>query len=218
MKITMLACTYMQGNKRCIAGIDESGKWIRPVKNPFNHEDLFDPEGNFIYAPFNVVDVPLSSHKPQKPHSEDWIIDTKNKPIVLEVLDSPYLRKSFLDRHVENKVLIEKEKEQLRDILKKLNRSLILFGPVEITSISKDKHPRINFKIPEVNYSSLRSIPCTDMKFVDFCNKLSDSDNPLNYLKDRKIYLAIGLSRYYEGLSGGDYWELVIGVHSIPDY
>jgi hypothetical protein len=208
----------MQGNRRCVAGLDESGKWIRPVKNPLDHADLFDEKGNLIYAPFNIIDVPLLSHTPQPPHSEDWTLDTKNQTIILKNLDSPNLRESFLDKNVENKILLGKEKEQLRDILKKLNRSLILFGPVEISSISKDDHPRINFKIPSVNYSSLRSIPCTDMKFVDFCNKLPTSDNIISHFANRKIYLSVGLSRFYEGVSGGDYWELIVGFHSIPDY
>lgn len=214
MKITILACTYMTGNKRCIAGLDQSGKWIRPVKNPLNHEDLLDEHGNLIYAPFNIVDVPLLTNEPQSPHSEDWAIDTRKKATVLQTLTSSDLRKTFLDKHTENKILIGKEKEHLREILTKLNRSLILFGPVEIISISKDKHPRVSFKIPEINYSSLRSIPCTDMRFVDFCSKLSESEDPNTYFLNKEIYLSIGLSRLFKG----DYWELIVGFHTIPDY
>ena len=219
MKITILACTYMQDNQRCIAGLDQSGKWIRPVKNhPLDHEDLLDEKRNLIYAPFNIVDTPLLSNAPQAPHSEDWIIDSKKMPILMGSIHLSELRKSFLDEHVENKILIGKEKEHLRNILKNLNRSLILFGPVNILSISKDKHPRIMFRIPESNYSSLRSIPCTDMGFVDFCSKLPPTENPIAYFIDKQIYLGIGLSRYYEGVTGGDYWELIIGFHTFPDY
>ena len=218
MKITILACTYMKDDRRCIAGIDESGKWIRPVKNYFTHKDLFDENGTLIYAVFNVVEVPLLSNAPQPPHSEDWIFDTEKNPILLRSIDSLELRKSFLDKNVENRILIGKEKEQLRDILKKLNRSLVLLGPVEIVSISKDRHPRVSFKIPEVGYSSLRSMPCTDMEMVEFCNKLSASEDPKNYFLDRKVYLCVGLSRYYRSGVGGDYWEMVVGFHTIPDY
>lgn len=217
MKLTILACTYMDGDRCCIAGLNEFSKWIRPIKeHPLHLEkgDLFDENSNLIYAPFNVVDVPLLSNVPNSPHSEDWIIDTNKSPTIVKKIDSSDLKKSFLDKHVENKILLGKQQEQLRKILQKLNRSLVLLGPVKIKSISTDKHPKISFEIPGVKYSSLRDIPCTDIKFVDFCNALPISEDRRKYFIEKEVYLCIGLSRLFKGA----YWEMIVGVHTIPDY
>ena len=53
------------------------------------------------------------------------------------------------------------------------------------------------FKIPEINYSSLRSIPCTDMKFVDFCSKLSESEDPNTYFLNKEICCFISFLGIY---------------------
>lgn len=57
MKLTILAVTRMQERRICIAGINEDGKWVRPVKdypNQFEEVDIFDKDKSPIKARLQV--------------------------------------------------------------------------------------------------------------------------------------------------------------------
>jgi len=80
-------------------------------------------------------------------------------------------------------------------------------------------------QIPDV-YDCERSTPCTDLKFIAFCKEISKGKNNkkivLNShelkrtLEIESIFLALGLGRWYEEKK--DYYDMVIGFHTIPDY
>jgi hypothetical protein len=84
---------------------------------------------------------------------------------------------------------------------------------------------RIGFTIAGIPHqaSSSRGISVTDLKWRALGRSwLGDTGGELtlneNELGDRlgveEIYLALGLSRSYQG----KIWTLVIGVHTVPDY
>lgn len=229
MKLTLLAVTRMHEKRICIAGIDEEGRWVRPVKaypNHFGKEDLFGKNESFIYGNFNIVEMDLTKELKKYPHSEDSIINEIREPKVIGNIPIQK-REEFLISHTENHLFENNEGEVVRKILQNANRSLVLVGPVDVryVVIEKDKTPRIRFDIPLV-YNCERSTPCTDLKFIAFCKRiLKEKDYEKVILNSyelkqglgiEKTYLALGLGRWYEERK--DYYDMVIGFHTIPDY
>ena len=229
MKLTILAVTKMQERRICIAGINENGKWVRPVKdypNHFKEVDLFDKDRLPIYKNFNIVEIDFTRKLEKHPHSEDYVINENKEP---EVIGSFPLQKreEFLISHTENDFFANHEGEPVRKILKEANRSLVLVGPVDVryAVIEEGKTPRIRFNIPNV-YDCERSTPCTDLKFIAFCKVILkergnekvilDSQELKRILEIESIFLALGLGRWYKEKK--DYYDMVIGFHTIPDY
>jgi len=71
--------------------------------------------------------------------------------------------------------------------------------------------------------TSSRGVPVTDLKWLGLGRtwlpaaggSLSlDEETLLERLGAEEIYLALGLSRTWEG----EFWPLVVGVHVVPDY
>lgn len=229
MKLTILAVTKMQERRICLAGINENGKWIRPVKdypNHFEEADIFDKERILIYKNFNIIETDFIRKLEKTPHTEDYIINEDIKPKVLGSLPLQK-REEFLISNTENGFFANHEGEPIRKMLKEANRSLILVGPVDIkyTVIEENKTPRIRFNILNT-YDCERSTPCTDLKFIAFCKEILKERNNkrvvLNshelkrLLKIKSVFLALGLGRWYEEKK--DYYDLIIGFHTIPDY
>lgn len=229
MKLTILAVTRMQEKRICVAGIDETGKWVRPVKDyphHFEEVDIFGEDKSVIYENFNIVEMDFTEKLDKSPHSEDYVINEGKKPTVIGNIPSQK-REEFLIPNTENNFFADHEGEPVRKILQDSNRSLILVGPVDVryVVIEKDKTPRIRFDIPNV-YNCERSTPCTDLKFITFGKKVLKergsekvvlgSEELKRMIRIEKIYLALGLGRWYEEKK--DYYDMVIGFHTIPDY
>ncbi|MDP2908086.1 MAG: hypothetical protein Q8O03_09220, partial [Nanoarchaeota archaeon] len=110
--------------------------------------------------------------------------------------------------------------------------SLILLGPVTIESVymyyqgSHMKSPDITFKINSLPVKKQRGndLSCTELKFRAFAKDLLKkrkltslrlTGNELKeILKFDKIFVAIGLT----GKFRDEYWPMVIGLHTVPDY
>ncbi|MDI6655429.1 MAG: hypothetical protein QME59_06025, partial [Candidatus Hydrothermarchaeota archaeon] len=209
MKIVILAVTKMQGDRICLAGINESNEWVRPVKRyPYHLEksDLFNEKTNqIIYENFNIVDIPLIKKLEKSPHSEDYIIGSNKIPTVISNLPIDK-REKFLLEHSDNNLLKGHSEKPINKLLEKVNRSLVLIGPVKINYVvlEKDKTPRIHFEITAI-YKSDRSLPCTDLKFRAFGRSILKAKNSqkvvlnskqlTDILKTDKIFIGIGLTR-----------------------
>lgn len=228
MKLVMLAVTKMKENRICLAGINEAGQWVRPVKGYPLHlerEDLFGKNNKeVIFENFSIVDVPLTKKLDNSPHSEDYLMDIHKKPILISNL-SINQRELYLLKHCENRFFKGTSGLPVKELLEKANRSLILVGPITLDKVAfdKEKTPRILFEIPGV-YKSDRSLPCTDLKFIalgrETLNKNNSSHMDLNpdrikeLLKTNKFFLSLGLTREWQG----DFHAMVIGFYTIPDY
>jgi hypothetical protein len=226
MKLTILAVTKMNENRICVAGINESGEWIRPIKEHPLHLEINDifQEGKVIYNNFNRIDIPLKCRLPNPPHIEDHIIDIE-KPIRLICTLSSSEKKDFLIKNCENLVFKDQENITVKDILEHKNRSLILVGPVKLIYVvfEKDKTPRILFEI-EGLYKADKPLPCKDMKFQTIgtellnnsrCDKLVMNHSEIHKtLKSESIFISLGLTRLFKG----EHHAMIVGLYSIPDY
>ena len=221
MKLTILATSRMKQGRVCIAGINESGRWIRPDKPlHFQMEDLHDE----IYKNFNVIDANLTKTPDiVLPHSEDYLVEDSAK-LIRQI--SSQEREEFLKRHCENR-FFERNGFGISKILQDAERSLVLVGPVKIKDVELGKNPRLRFEIISGVYEE--SIPITDLKFVTFNYKRLEERNQefenltgdelKNVLGIEKTYLVLGLTRLWTSNAGiSDCWPMVVGFHTIPDY
>ena len=215
--IVILAITKMLSGF-CIGGISLStGDWVRPVKEhgTILLGDIRYHDGAVI-RPFDVVRLGLSEHRPQPPHVEDWVCDfVRDRPELVGRLEGDK-RWSFLDRYAKQGA----EKEILTG-----GFSLVLCAPVPTAaSFTIDEYSgKYDARIYVPGVEEHRGIPVTDLKwralgrsmFSRGENSIKLSAAPLKEtINTSAIYLALGLSRYYEGRC----WPLVVGVHTRPDY
>jgi hypothetical protein len=226
--ITTLAITKMHGGV-CTAGIDEAGRWVRPVRH-LSEQTLrgtgasdysllpidFFHGGKSHLVNLGVTRFYLTEHAPTPPHIEDWIIDTRTKPELLKKLSAPEQRE-FLTSHAE---------PGLSRLLPAPSASLCLIRPDSFSFLFRvapsgdDVAVRSSFT---TGRDSLSDIACTDLRMRALGRSmLAGKDNETEMrLKEEEfwrrgksaIYLTVGLSRLYQG----KHWPLVVGVHSIPE-
>jgi hypothetical protein len=228
-EVLILAVTKMLSGV-CTAGMTTERapvtglKWVRPVKDfgTLLLGDLTDRRGTVI-CPFDVVELDLVRPHTDPPHVEDWVTDfVRHRPRVVRRLEGEK-RADFLGKYLD---------ENPHEVLAGHSRSLCLVKPDQVrASFSLDAYSgkyeaRLAFALDAEAYPrSMRKggLPVTDVKWRALGREwLSDSGGRLDCdedeLRDRlgveEFYLALGLSRSYQG----EYWLLVLGVHTVPDY
>ena len=200
--------------------------WVRPVKEfgPLLPGDLTDAAGRFVEIG-DVVALDLHRPRPQPPHAEDWICDfIYHRPRLLRQLTGER-RACFLADHV--------DRAPAEVLGSEPTRSLCLLRPDWVSaSFSLDPYSgkydaRLSFQLADLDHGAAgppRGLPVTDVKWralgrrwlgEDGGNRLAlDGDALAERLPAAEVYLAVGLSRSYQGRE----WPLVIGVHTVPDY
>ncbi len=229
-EVLILAMTRMHTGV-CTAGFTRQPHplsrlhWVRPVKEygSLLLGDLTDADGRVIQGG-DVVALHPQSYRPKPPHTEDWVTDcVYHRPRLLRRLEGER-RASFLAQHLDGAPA---------DVLgQNPTRSLCLVRPERLWSCfaldpySLKYEARIGFTVEDVpssRTSSSRGLPVTDLKWCALGRSwLGEGGGELrldeNELRERlgaqEIYLALGLSRPYQG----KLWLLVIGVHIEPDY
>jgi hypothetical protein len=199
-------------------------KWVRPVKEhgTLLLGDMTDADGRVVQC-CDVVSLNLRKPRPDPPHSEDWITDfIYERPRVVRRLEGER-RARFLVGHLD---------QAPEDILVHHTRSLCLVKPdrlwasFELDAYSGQYQARLGFVVGDIDHpqaGSARGVPVTDMKWRALGRAwVGEAGGHLGLdeatLKARlnadAIYLALGLSRTYEG----NVWVLIVGVHVVPDY
>jgi len=227
--------------KICLACLDESKRWIRPIKpGGFMETDIIMDNGDMIDI-FDVVDMKFSSPFPIKHHTENMRFASEGSIKFVKKLSET--EKSALLQEVTNSQLINsvKSKFELYDEIVNSGRSIVLVGPIGSFDIGyEDNHPRL--RIVGKNNREF-DIPCTDLKFCAFIKSKSGdfeknllpfvSSQNIAELKGKQIYFVIGLTgdsldengrirsgKYAPAESSIEprYWPMVIGVLTVPTY
>lgn len=229
-EILILAMTRMLSGI-CTAGFSREPhpvsqlRWVRPVKeyDTLLLGDLTDASGRVVQCG-DVVELHLQRHRSDPPHTEDWVTDfIYHRPRVVRRLEGER-RARFFAKHLD---------KAPADILgRNPTRSLCLVWPNRLWAnftldpYSLKYQARIGFTLEGVHHAqanSPRGIPVTDLKWRalgrnwlgERSRELALDDGALRErLQAEEIYLALGLSRGYQG----QLWLLVIGVHVVPDY
>lgn len=241
----MTLCTLLVKSEKygkiCLGCLDESKRWIRPIKpGGFMETDIIMDNGDVIDI-FDVVDMKFGSPFPIKHHTENMKFVSEGSIKFVKKLSET--EKSALLQEVTNSQLINnvESKYELYDGIIDSGRSIVLVGPITSFDIGyQGNHPRL--WIVEKNNREF-DIPCTDLKFCAFIkSKLADfeknllpfiSSQNIAELKGKQIYFVIGLTgdsldengeirsgKYAPaGISiEPRYWPMVVGVLSVPTY
>ncbi|MBW2976247.1 hypothetical protein KY347_02265 [Candidatus Woesearchaeota archaeon] len=229
MELTILAVTKRDYGV-CIAGIGEKLSWVRPIKNRILVLDDIKLNRGVYLSNSCVYTVSAKKSGCKGHQSENYLIDEKEPISYLKKLGDAE-RNELFSKLSENLLITSNPNQGVCKLLKEKNRSLILLGPVTIDAVelSQDDniHARIDFSIGQIKIKNqnFKSLPCTDFKFLSFSKDILkeqntsylrlDGNDLRDLLKVEKFFIALGLTAE---LYRGDYWPMVIGVHTIPDY
>jgi len=228
-EILILAVTKMLGGV-CIAGMTTEPNpvsglcWVRPIRE-YSHVLLGDitTSDNRVLSPFDVVEFNLIRSCPDPPHTEDWITDfVRQRPRIVRRLEGER-RSSFLHKYQDSAP---------RQILESHQRSLCLIQPNWVEGCFRlDPHSgnfdaRLAFGLEGDTYRGSYTkggFPVTDLKWRALGRAWLPDEGGWTEFDDgdlearfgiEEIYLAVGLTRSFEGT----FWPIVIGVHTLPDY
>lgn len=228
-EILILAVTRMLGGM-CIAGMTNEPdpvtglRWVRPIRE-HGHVllgDITTPDGK-VLRPFDVAEFSLLRPSPLPPHIEDWITEfVRHRPRVVRRLEGER-RAGFLRKYLD---------AAPRQVLEGQQRSLCLIKPNWVKgSFRLDRYSghfdaRLSFGLHGRSYRGSYAkggLSVTDLKWRALGRTWLPEDGgwtdfDAGDLEVRfgiqEIYLAVGLMRSYQG----DFWRIVVGVHTLPDY
>ncbi len=229
-EVLLLAMTRMRSGI-CAAGMTREPdpvtglRWVRPVRDfeTVLPGDMADEAGR-LFQCGQVVTLNLLIPRPDPPHVEDWLADfVHHRPRCVRCLEADR-REAFFAEHLDRAP---------EEALTTQKRSLCLVEPERVrATFSLDAYSgkyeaRMGFvlsgKAGHPRALSPKGAPVTDLKWRalgrDWLSAGSDCltlDHAelLSRLNCHKLYLAVGLSRSWNG----EFWPLVIGVHTVPDY
>jgi hypothetical protein len=229
-EVLILALTQMRSGI-CVAGFTRESDpvtglcWVRPVRDfeTVLPGDMTDADGQ----PFQCCDVialNLVAPRPCPPHVEDWRADFVHpRPCLLRRLEGDR-RAQFFAAHLD---------AAPADVLVHQTRSLCLVQPERVWAefaLDPDSgkyEARMGFTLSGIpdhpRAASARGVAVTDLRWRDLgrtwlekeeCRLSLGRDALFEQLRCESLYLVVGLSRSWQG----EYWPLVVGVHTIPDY
>lgn len=215
----------------CTAGVTQEPdpvtglRWVRPVREfgSLLLGDMTDAQGRLAQTG-DVVELSLLEPRPDPPHVEDWLTDfVRHRPRLLRRLEGRQ-HASFFTRYLDRAP---------GDVLVRHTRSLCLVQPEEMrASFSRDAYSgkyeaRMRFVLGgdanSPRATAARGVSVTDLKWramgrVWLGERGRNLTLDYSALRDRlqfdAAYLIVGLSRSWRG----EYWPLVVGVHTVPDY
>ncbi len=219
-RIKILAATKRKDNGVCIAGIDQKGSWVRPVKaggGYFATEELLQDK-KVIIDTFYEVDFKFDGSLAEPPNTEDYKVSDDFKPRFVRQITDNSERISLLNSCAETDV---------KSIFNEGNRSLGLVKCAELIDINMgwgkdDKfYSHISFKD---SAGADYTLSTTDLRWAAYGKNImkqnrlkalryNDADLK-NRVKQDNLFFSLGLTKEPDcGMK-----ELIIGVFTIPDY
>lgn len=230
--IVITDLTRMQGDHICVAGYMRNGTCVRPR---FAHAPLTESwvwlKNQVVIRPFAEVELELHEPTPHPPHSEDYIVNPAYYRLCRHLKENDRLA---LLRKVEDADVasIFGAKIQVNDgwfvMSGQGTRSLgTVKASVEKVSYALRQNSRWDYRIAFKDGSGgLYRLAVTDLAFRCFIEyerqklgKTPDSISAemLGILRERDVYLRIGLARGWEKYPDRCHLQIT-GVHTFPDY
>jgi len=223
-QVLVLAMTRMRTGI-CVAGMMPEPdpvaglRWVRPVREyeTLLPGDMTTADGKLV-ACGDVIELDLIAPRPNPPHVEDWFVNWAHRPRILRRLEGKR-RRQFFSQHLDRSPI---------DVLVHHTRSLCLIEPRDVSAhfsldaYSHKYQARMSFVLDKP-CGTHHNVAVTDVKWRALGRSWlghqgGEIELGLDALRERlqaeKIYLALGLSRSWQGR----YWTLVVGVHVVPDY
>lgn len=215
VRITILAATRMY-NGICVAGVDQSRDWTRPVRLPefnFDRESLSERD-EVVVEPYNEIEFRITRMLDDSPQSEDCQIDRTRAPHLVRTISDPELTALMKSLDEYDTIERQKDKEGVSKWLTNLNRSLALTRVDKVLkayrgSSDYDRRPRrLIFRVGNATFD----MPCTDLRWRYMTRGDRDDECTRSLNSAHALYFALGLTRLFQGR----YWPMVVGIHPIP--
>lgn len=225
----ILAVTRMHGGI-CIAGMTTEPDpvtglcWVRPIRE-CGHillGDITTASGDILRT-FDVARFHFLHPHCRPPHAEDWLTDfVRQRPFIVRRLEG-HRRAEFLRTYLD---------QAPHQVLRNQQRSLCLVKPdwlkgmFRLDSYTGKLDARLAFGLDGRRYAGSPAkggLSVTDLKWRALGRACLPpgggwTEFEAGDLEARfgieEVYLAVGLSRSYRG----DFWIIVVGVHTLPDY
>lgn len=229
--------TRMKSPRVCIAGITDTGETLRPILPfPYIQESWLYSENKAVIRPFAKVTFNFITQRSEKPHTEDWQIDTLYK-LDPDLLDNTQ-RKELLFRIAE-KNLTELFSAPLQRIGQGYfipkgqgQRSLATLIPKQVTFIGLcEEYGEMKHRIKFTDWSDTSfTLTVTDLSFRYFVNHLLKVQNlSCRYINNKleqlfsntEIFLRLGLARGFnpdKNEAQDRCYLQVTGIYTFPDY
>lgn len=202
-------------NAFCVAGVNQSNVWKRPVNLPgyfLSRNDVFQDE-TCVIKHYNLVRFRSKGQLNNTPQSEDFLVDWSYKLTIIDNLNENVRSTLFSSLNESEK--IDEIEYGIYTYLMSNNRSLIMIKPDRITECPCFRDPykgfktRIKFMLNNIGYD----ISCTDLRWRAYMRNVENRAGSVNLLNNREVYFTIGLTRkpVQERL-----WSMVIGIHLLP--
>ncbi len=223
----------MSGKRVCIAGVTDEGKSIRPeFKSGSIHEHWLFEGDEAIVRPFARLQFDLIRHKPEPPHTEDWVIDDsfRGNAGLPPLADQVKLLERILDANIAGIFGAQIHKTPGFYVNKgEGNRSLGTIKVQKLWEVVHDcGHGRWEYRINFVDASNTTyRLGVTDLAFRYYMDHLREKEGLdceqvgkqlSNRLRTRELYLRIGLARPTWEKYPDRCFLQVNGVYSFPDY
>jgi hypothetical protein len=229
--------TRMAGLRVCVAGYTRKGgqpeSCVRPL---FRYGDiteqwLFSRIG--IIRPFSVVELDLLKHEPEKPHSEDWLIEPRLR-IVQESLSLDE-RLAFLQAIEDSAVhsIFGAEIHRDRGWFIQQGQGSRSLGTVHLASLSEVVYRQWSDSGKWAYRLAFRDaageeyrLTVTDLAFRLYLDALRDNGESIGGIARSvgvalgsadRVYLRIGLARGWAEYPDRCHVQIT-GVYSFPDY
>jgi hypothetical protein len=222
--------TRMQGGRVCLAGYDDAGRCIRPDWPPVIETALNGPHGLFA-LPRAVVEVKLGLPEPQPPHTEDHRYEEGSFRFLRRLTIKEWRAVLEASRFASVEALFEQP--VLRGpgfyVLKgQGTRSLGTIRPRAVVEAIYAAEATTNWDYRLAFYDASGKyyrLKITDLAWQRHCSEQRGPGREprqiaaamTQSLKDRTVYLRIGLARGWGEYPDRCYLQ-VTGVHTFPDY
>ena len=229
--LTITDVTRMQGDKVCVAGIDDYGNCVRPVARGEVRERHLYQGGRLIICPKAKVEFDLAPTRITPPHIEDKGFDPSTITGRGFCTDDEWERilrnscfdsvEAIFDGHLENDRYV---------LPRSQTRSLGTIGSVQINHVEIDDYEgKHQFRLSFTDSTGKRynRLPINDLtlraylqKSIATSGEMSAERAALQAVKSAdRLYLRIGLARPWtrEGFPEAC-WTQVTGTYTFPDH
>src|SRR5438093_2160678 len=174
-RLVILAATKMLGGI-CVAGIDRSAQWVRPVNPPdfaFSPSQLSE-DGTVIVEPYNDVEFVVGERLNNPPETEDVTAIVSSQPHLVRTLNDGEVLALLhqMDEH-DN---VAEHGADLEGWLVGIRRSLVLTRVDELLTAYRNmfnerRQRRIVFRVGD----EIMNLPCTDLRWRSITRNDNDA-------------------------------------------
>ncbi len=225
--------TRMFGNRVCVAGYVSGVGCVRPLDwHGYHLEESWLSVGERYIRPFDVVEIDLLEHRPDPPHTEDWITNPASRRYVRSVgaAERPKWLVAHDDRAVDQIFGTLVHRDHGSYVTEgEGNRSLGTVGISRLDRVMYDaEYGDWEYRLAFADgFGQHYRLAVTDLAFRYYLDHLRVREGLSAPAAAQRVfrelasadwvYLRVGLARHWKKFPDRCYLQIT-GVYSYPDY